>query len=254
MNDLIAITQTDAGLTVDARDLHAFLKVGRDFTSWIRGRIEKYEFEEKTDYEVVFTHSGENGGRPKTEYSLTIEMAKELCMVENNERGREARRYFIACEKRLKSLSTPSYMIEDPIARAQRWIQEQQEKLIMQQRIAEYEPKVTYYDTILQSTDLLNVGQIAKDYGLSAKKLNQILKDEKIQYKVNNQWLLYQNHAEKGYTKSTTQTYPKGDGSQGTALHTKWTQKGRLFIHQLLEKRGIAALVDREYKYTVEAN
>ncbi|MMZ56528.1 Phage antirepressor protein KilAC domain protein [compost metagenome] len=57
----------------------------------------------------------------------------------------------------------------------------------MQQRIAEYEPKVTYYDTILQSTDLFNVGQIAKDYGLSAKKLNQILKEEKVQYKVNGQ-------------------------------------------------------------------
>lgn len=246
MNDLIAITQTDAGLTVEARELHAFLEVGRDFTSWIKGRIEKYEFEEGSDYTVTLTKTGERKNVMAHQYTLSLEMAKELCMVENNDKGREARRYFIACEKRLKSLSTPSYMIEDPIARAQRWIQEQQEKLIMQQRIAEYEPKVTYYDTILQSTDLLNAGQIAKDYGLSAKKLNQILKEEKVQYKVNGQWLLYQNHAEKGYTKSTTQTYSKSNGSQGTALHTKWTQKGRLFIHQLLEKRGIIAVADRE--------
>jgi anti-repressor protein len=246
MNDLIAVSQTDTGLTVDARELHAFLEVGRDFTSWIKGRIEKYEFEVGSDYVVTLTKTGERKNVTSHQYTLSLEMAKELCMVENNEKGREARRYFIACEKRLKSLSTPSYMIEDPIARAQRWIQEQQEKLMMQQRIAEYEPKVTYFDTILQSTDLLNAGQIAKDYGLSAKKLNQILKEEKVQYKINGQWLLYQNHAEKGYTKSTTQAYRKSDGSRGTALHTKWTQKGRLFIHQLLEKRGIIAVVDRE--------
>ncbi|SDH70462.1 Phage antirepressor protein YoqD, KilAC domain [Aneurinibacillus thermoaerophilus] len=148
--------------------------------------------------------------------------------------------------RRGKVVVRPSYEIEDPIERAKRWIEEQQEKLMLQQRLAECEPKVTYYDTILQSKDLLNISQIAKDYGLSGNKLNRILKEEGVQFKMNGQWLLYQKHAEQGYTKSTTQTYQKSDGSQGTALHTKWTQKGRLFIHQLLEKRGITALIDRE--------
>lgn len=90
----------------DARALHAFMQVKRDFTTWVKGRIRKFGFVEGTDYllsksaEQVFTKSGENlGGRPSSEYHLTLDMAKELSMVENNDKGREARRYFIACEK-----------------------------------------------------------------------------------------------------------------------------------------------------------
>lgn len=147
----------------------------------------------------------------------------------------------------------PSYQIQDPIARAKRWIEEQEEKqalqtktLMLEQQVAENASKATYYDTILQSKDLLNITQIAKDYGMSAKKLNKILHEEGVQFSSGGQWLLYQKHAKQGYTKSTTQTYDKPSGAQGTRLHTKWTQKGRLFIHQLLEQRGIMAVIDQE--------
>ncbi len=88
---------------VNARDLHGHLGVGRDFTSWVKGRIEQYGFVEYEDYEV-FTKSGENplGGRPLGEYFISVDMAKELCLVENNERGRACRRYFIACERTVR--------------------------------------------------------------------------------------------------------------------------------------------------------
>lgn len=88
--------------TVNARDLHCFLKVGRDFSNWIKDRIEEYGFLEGMDY-IVFAKSGENpkGGRPQKEYALTINTAKELSMVERNDEGRRARRYFIDCEHRL---------------------------------------------------------------------------------------------------------------------------------------------------------
>ena len=78
-------------LAVDARDLHKFLKVGRDFSNWIKGRIAQYVFIENQDF-IVFANSGENpkGGRPAIEYHLTLDMAKELSMVENNEEGRKA--------------------------------------------------------------------------------------------------------------------------------------------------------------------
>lgn len=94
--------------TVNARELHELLDCKRDFSSWIKGRIEKYKFEEGVDYILVFTNSGENlqGGRPSKDYYLTIDMAKELSMVENNDKGRQARRYFIDCEKKVKSLDT----------------------------------------------------------------------------------------------------------------------------------------------------
>ncbi|WP_410688779.1 antA/AntB antirepressor family protein [Campylobacter lari] len=84
-----------------ARDLHSFIDTKRQFANWINERIENYDFIENQDYiiELVYTK-----GRPRKEYYVTLDMAKELCMVENNEKGRQARRYFIECEKRLKNL------------------------------------------------------------------------------------------------------------------------------------------------------
>lgn len=84
-----------------ARDLHSFIDTKRQFANWINERIENYDFIENQDYiiELVYTK-----GRPRKEYYVTLDMAKELCMVENNEKGRQARRYFIDCEKRLKNL------------------------------------------------------------------------------------------------------------------------------------------------------
>ncbi len=94
---------------VNARDLHAFLGVGKDFSNWIKGRIQQYGFVEGRDY-GVFAQTGENleGGRPAKEYALSLDMAKELSMVERTERGRQARQYFIACEKKLRESTQPS--------------------------------------------------------------------------------------------------------------------------------------------------
>lgn len=88
-------------LVVNARDLHSFLQVGKVFAAWIQERIGKYEFIENEDF-TVFSKSGKNpqGGRSSIEYHLALDMAKELSMVENNDKGREARRYFIAMEKK----------------------------------------------------------------------------------------------------------------------------------------------------------
>ena len=146
-----------------------------------------------------------------------------------------------------------SYMIEDPIARAQAWIEEQREKQklietteVQAQLIAEYEPKIGYLDKILQSKGLLTVTQIAADYGLSARELNKVLHEERVQRKVGNQWILYMYHMNKGYTKSNTINIIRINGEPDTQMQTKWTQKGRLFIHELLERRGIIALMDLE--------
>lgn len=99
-----AITEAELGGTLvntaNARDLHASLEVGRVFAAWIKGRIAEYGFVQGVDYEV-FSETGKNplGGRAAKEYALTLDMAKELAMVENNERGRQVRRYFLQCEK-----------------------------------------------------------------------------------------------------------------------------------------------------------
>ncbi|PGS82593.1 DNA-binding protein [Bacillus cereus] len=122
----------------------------------------------------------------------------------------------------------------------------EQKNLMLTQQIAENASKITYLDQILQSQDTVTVSQVAADYGLSAMKLNKILKEEKVQYKVNNQWLLYSKHQNKGYTKSKTVDVIHSDGSRSVKMNTRWTQKGRLFIHEILTKRGIIPEMDRE--------
>ncbi|MHA3722237.1 antA/AntB antirepressor family protein, partial [Yersinia enterocolitica] len=89
-------------LLCNARDLHSFLGVGKRFASWITERISEYEFVENQDY-VIFSQNREKigRGRPSIDYHLTLDTAKELAMVERNEKGRQIRRYFIECEKRL---------------------------------------------------------------------------------------------------------------------------------------------------------
>lgn len=100
-NELIPVYQSDRNeKLVNARELHEFLQSKQDFSTWIKNRIDKYVFVEGIDFSIILGKS--TGGRPRTEYILTIEMAKELAMVENNERGRLARRYFIEIERRYK--------------------------------------------------------------------------------------------------------------------------------------------------------
>lgn len=145
-----------------------------------------------------------------------------------------------------KNVSVPSYMIDDPIKRAERWIEEAKETKLLEQRAIENEKKAQYVNQILQSKDAVTITQIAKDYGMSGKVLNTILHEAGVQYKQNQQWLLYAKHQDKGYTKSSTIDVFHKDGSQSVKMNTRWTQKGRLFIHGILEKQGVIAMIDRE--------
>lgn len=119
------------------------------------------------------------------------------------------------------------------------------ENQMQAQQIAEFKPIKEYVDIILQSTDTVTITQIAADYGLSAKKLNKILNEEN-QHKVNDQWILYSNMMNKGYTKSETIDIERSDGRIETKMYTRWTQKGRLKIHEILTGLGFIANYDRE--------
>ncbi|MEC8055579.1 MAG: antA/AntB antirepressor family protein [Pseudomonadota bacterium] len=102
-DQVLDVVEVDIGgnkqFAVDARTLHSFLEVGRDFANWIKQRISKYKFQENSDYALTLAKTGVRSNVVQKDYSLSLDMAKELCMVENNEKGREARRYFIHCEK-----------------------------------------------------------------------------------------------------------------------------------------------------------
>lgn len=114
--------------------------------------------------------------------------------------------------------------------------------LAQQQQIAEMQPKASYYDLILQNTNTVPITQIAKDYGMSGQRFNTLLHDLGVQYKFRKTWLLYQNYADCGYTQS--RTYAIDDNR--SVMHTYWTQKGRLFLYDLLKSEGIYPLIEQE--------
>ena len=116
---------------------------------------------------------------------------------------------------------------------------------VKEQQISELRPKASYYDVVLNCKDLVSITEIAKDYGKSGRWLNEKLHDLKIQFKQGNKiWLLYQKYANKGYTSTKTQTYNGNDGEVHTKVHTYWTQKGRLFIYDLLKMHDILPLIE----------
>lgn len=118
---------------------------------------------------------------------------------------------------------------------------EREQRLIAEQRINELQPKATYYDLVLQNKSLISVSKIAKDYGKSAQWLNSKLHELGVQYKQGGTWLLYQKYADKGYTQSTTHVIDE----ERNKLFTKWTQKGRLFIYELLKNQDVLPLIEQ---------
>lgn len=120
------------------------------------------------------------------------------------------------------------------------------ENIIKAQQIGELKPKADYVDKILKSKSLMTITQIAKDYGMSGTKLNSILHDLRVQYKQSNQWLLYSKYHNKGYTHSEPFIVNQTDGTTKTRLTTKWTNKGRLFLYELLKSNGYLPLIETE--------
>ncbi|MCC4119888.1 phage antirepressor [Lactococcus lactis] len=120
------------------------------------------------------------------------------------------------------------------------------EKSQLNIELTEATEKTRYLDLILDSPDELIVKQIAQDYGMTAVRFNQILNKLRIQYKQNNQWILYSKYQGKGYIKSRTFNYVGNDGKQHTRINTCWTQKGREFLYRKLKKAGHLPVVEQE--------
>ena len=120
------------------------------------------------------------------------------------------------------------------------------ENEMQKQTIADFQPVKQYVDVILKSTGALATSQIAADYGMSAYKLNKILHEAGIQRNVNGQWILYNKYMGKGLTVSRTYNYTHSDGTTGSNMQTLWTQKGRMLIHFVLERKGIKPVMDRK--------
>ncbi|EII2712286.1 phage antirepressor [Staphylococcus pseudintermedius] len=118
---------------------------------------------------------------------------------------------------------------------------EREGRLVAEQQVQELKPKATYYDLVLQNKSLLSVSKIAKDYGMSARALNKLLHELGVQYKQGDIWLLYAKHQDKGYTQTSTYALDE----EHSKVTTKWTQKGRLFIYELLKNKGILPSIEK---------
>lgn len=252
MNELISINYNSEQPTVLGRDLHEALEVKTAYKDWFP-RMCEYGFEDGKDYILVAqkraTNNPKNPYTNITNHQLTIPMAKEICMLQRSDKGREFRQYFIKIEEQW---NTPEAVMARALKFANQKLAEiQQSNLkltekvaIQEQQIIEMQPKVTYYDIVLNCKDLVTITTIAKDYGKSGQWMNETLHELGIQYKQGKIWLLYQKHAEQGYTSTKTSIYDGTDGEKHTSVHTYWTQKGRLFIYDTLKANGILPLIE----------
>lgn len=120
------------------------------------------------------------------------------------------------------------------------------ENRVKDQQIAELQPKASYYDLVLQCKGLLSMTEIAKDYGMSAKGMNKKLHELGVEFNQSGVWFLYAKYQDQGYTQTKTQNYSKPDGTQGARAHMYWTQKGRLFLYELLKQNGILPMIERQ--------
>lgn len=149
---------------------------------------------------------------------------------------------YLTMEKAEEILLNPDTIIN----LAQQVKNERQGRLIAEQRVNELTPKATYYDTVLANEALVSITVIAKDYGMSGTKMNMLLHDLKVQYKQGKTWLLYAKYQRNGWTQSETQMVRRKDGTEKAVLNTKWTQKGRLGLYELLKLNGVLPTIEQQ--------
>ena len=179
MNNIISIIDgkisNDHIKLVNARELHSFLEIGKVFGAWIQNRIEQYNFVENQDYIIRFPNleSDDKGGQNKKEYHISLDMAKELSMVERNEKGKIARKYFIECEKELKNIKNHSEALPDftnPAIAARAWAEQFEQKLLLEAKVKEDVHKVEFAEAVNETDLLMTVGNFAKMIGLTQNK------------------------------------------------------------------------------------
>lgn len=247
--------------TVSGRELHAALKIETPYKKWF-DRMTEYGFSQGEDFNLdknvrVQIEGSREVSREVIDHQLTISMAKELCMIQRTEIGRKFRQYFIQIEE---AWNKPEAVLARALQVANRTLSEIQMQnaelgervegletmaAVQRQQIAELQPRADYTDRILKNKGLVTISQIAKDYGMSARKMNKKLHELGVQYKQSGQWLLYARYQDKGYTHSATIDITRSDGRPDITMETKWTQRGRLFIYGLLKRAGILPMIER---------
>lgn len=224
MNELIKINQDASGNnTVSARDLHNYLEQTERFQSWFDRQLQ-YGFEEEVDY-VGCKVFNALANQTLSDYAMTLDMAKELSMLARNEKGKNARQYFIACEKKLTLQSVPQTYAE-ALLEAGRLALEVENK---NKQIETLKPKAEFFDQVTGSKDCFDMADVAKvcNLGVGRNILFKFLRDSKILRENNTP---YQQYIDSGHFRVIESKFNKPDGSVCINLKTVVYQKGIDFI------------------------
>lgn len=248
MNNLINITLNEnQEPVVSGRQLHQVLGVKTAYKDWFP-RMTEYGFTEGEDFNPLKIEQVRQEGTRKVkrqieDHIIKLDMAKEIAMIQRTDKGKEVRKYFIQVEK---DFNSPEKIMARALLMADKKIkllESQNENLLLE--LEEANKNADYLDLILQTKDSLTITQIAQDYGISARKMNQLLKQERIQRIVNGQWVLYAKYLAKGYVSSRTFDYTGKDGKVHSNITTVWTQLGRRFLYDRLKAIGILPIIEQ---------
>lgn len=258
IRELIPIEVHNGQQAVNARHLYGWLGIHRDFSDWMKRQIKRCDLYENQDYEVFYQEVGNpQGGRPSTDYALSLNAAKEISMMSQTEKGKEARRYFIECERiAMKKQDSPALPQDYKHALLQLLAQvEANEKLqlenkslhediqtqqninnLLQGEIDELQPKARIYNQVMQSADLdalKTTSSVANEIGMSGQKLNRMLIACGIIYKQQDgDYLFTSEYIGWGLGKLVS-TVVNDKGMVRTYI--KWNTRGRAYIHALYD-------------------
>lgn len=243
-NELIKVTVKNDQQLVSARDLYKGLGIKRRFSAWWEQNGK--EFEEDIDFQpVLISTPRENRGNIELQdYALTIDMAKQLCLLSRTKKGKEYREYLIEIEKKWNDPQNVVQRAMDILHSEN--LQLKLENKSLNRQLEESNKKASYLDVILGTTDAMVTTQIAMDYGYTAVKFNKLLHSLGIQHKVNGQWILYKAYMGKKYTTTKLHTYTDKHGKDHAKPLTAWTQKGRRLIYDILKENNVLPLIERE--------
>lgn len=243
-NELIKVTVKNDQQLVSARDLYKGLGIKRRFSAWWEQNGK--EFEEDIDFQpVLISTPRENRGNIELQdYALTIDMAKQLCLLSRTKKGKEYREYLIEIEKKWNDPQNVVQRAMDILHSEN--LQLKLENKSLNRQLEENNKKASYLDVILGTTDAMVTTQIAMDYGYTAVKFNKLLHALGIQHKVNGQWILYKAYMGKKYTTTKLHTYTDKHGKDHAKPLTAWTQKGRRLIYDILKENNVLPLIERE--------
>ena len=241
MKELIPITTVDFSGTpinaVNARDLHRFLENKDAFAHWMKDRIEQFGFVENQDFSTFWENSQK--GRPRKEYLVSIDMAKELAMVERNAKGKEARLYFIECERiakqKLQAPALPDFT--DPAAAAIAWAEQYRQREVLEAQIEADKPKVAFSDQVLASNVTLTRTETAKLIGYPPNKFGDYLRQIHAIYAIKimaRQWML-----DRKYMVHRFHAIVHADKTVTEKPYPHFTAAGVFYIYQRMLKEGL---------------